>query len=203
MSMAILLNGTLATDSQMLMNISARDEYIAEGQKLFISPCKRAALAIVGGEFDSVEQTLVWTFITARLAAFYLSYDAANPLEFSDEERALLGGTSARGSGKLSRRMFLVTRDHAWAIARDLDEGAIISDIDPSKYWTEGSEGNFANVYWKAGFDACEIIRRISHMTNTCGGDVQSVKMSDLEPYPREATQAKQPKKPRAARSTK
>jgi hypothetical protein len=202
MSQAVLLNGILATDSQMLMNINARDEYIAFGQKLFVSPCKRAALGIVGGEFNSTEMALVWGFIVPRLAAFYLSYDAGNPLEFSEEERGLLCGMSAKGI-KVIRRMFLVTQEHAWVIERDVDEGAVVSSIDPTQYWTEGSEGNFANVFYKAGFDAPEIIRRISLLANTCGGPVQALSMSTLDTFPREAKPVVEPKKPRAPRRAK
>lgn len=199
MSMAILLNGTLATDSQMLLNINERDEYIDFGKKLFISPCKRAAIAVVGSEWDAIELALVWTFVVGRLTAFYLSYDAGNPLEFSDDELALLGGTSSM-QDYVSRRFFLVTNEHAWAVKRDSDKGAIVSPIDPTGWWSQGSESNISNVFYKAGFDAEEIIRRVARLANTCGGEVQSLRMAELKPFDREVPKKRTVRKPQGTK---
>lgn len=192
MSMAVLLNGILATDSQMLNRLRERDEYISFGKKLFISPDNRAAIAVVGSEWDSIELALVWTFVQARLADFYLSYEEGQPLEFSDDERKLLTGASSRD--KVFRRFFLITRTHAWSMKFDSEEGGILTVIDPAGYYAHGSECSLSNVYYKAGFDAPEIIRRICHITNTCGGDVQLVKAKDLEEYARSV--GEKPKKP-------
>lgn len=194
MSMAILLKGVLATDSQMMHNIRDNDEYTTQGQKLFISPCKRAAFALVGSELDSIELALVWQFIVPRLAAFYLSYESGNPLEFSDDERALLGGTSAK-STSVMRRLILVTQTHAWAICRDFEVGASIIEIDPTKYWTDGSECNMSNVYYVAGFDAAEIIQRLTRISNTCGGAPQVLKLSTLVAFDRSVTAVKKSRK--------
>lgn len=197
MSMAVLLNGTLATDSQMLHNIGSPQEYTSQGQKLFVSPCKRAAFALVGAELDSVELSLLWAFLIPRLAAFYLSYDEGNPLELSADEGGLLSGVSAKGSD-VYRRMFLVTQTNVWAIQRNYDAGGTsVKSIDPSKYWSEGSECNMANVYYKVGFDAVEIIRRLARITNTCGGEVQSVNLKDLTAFDRVVPPVKKLRKPR------
>lgn len=196
MSQAILLNGVLATDSQMLNRIRERDEYISYGKKLFISPDNRAAIGVVGSEWDDIELALVWTLVQARLADFYLSYDKGQPLEFSLDELKLLTGASSRD--KVFRRFFLITRTHAWTVKFDSDEGGIITVADLNGYATHGSESSSANIYYKAGFDAPEIIRRIAAITNTCGGDVQMVKAKDLDEYPRAI--GEKPKKPAAKR---
>jgi len=197
MSMAVLLNGILATDSQMLNRIRERDEYISFGKKLFISPDNRAAIAVVGSEWDSIELALVWTFVQARLADFYLSYEQGQPLEFSDDERKLLTGASSRD--KVFRRFFLITRTHAWSMKFDSDEGGILTVLDPLGYYAHGSECSSANIYYKAGFAAPEIISRICRITNTCGGDVQMVKAADLEEYARTIPE-KPAKKPRGTK---
>jgi hypothetical protein len=200
--MAVVLNGVLATDSQMLNRLRERDEYLSVGKKLFVSPDKRAVIAVVGSEWDSIELALVWTIIQARLTAFYLSYDAGNPLEFSDEERALLSGASSKG--KVVRRFFLATRTHLWEVIHDNDDGARINALDPKGYHSHGSECNMANVFYKAGFNAPEIIRRIARLSNTCGGEPQVFVAKDLEEYPREvpAKPARKPRQP-SARSTR
>lgn len=203
MSMAVLLNGILATDSQMLNRIRERDEYISFGKKLFISPDKRAAIAVVGSEWDSIELALVWTFVQARLANFYLSYDEGQPLEFSDDERKLLTGASSEE--KVFRRFFLITRTHAWSMKFSSELGGVLSVLEPLGYYAHGSECSSANIYYKAGFEAPEIISRISAITNTCGGDVQMVKAKDLEEYARTIPPkpARKPRKPATGHSAR
>lgn len=202
MSQAVLLKGVLATDSQMLERIRERDEYISFGKKLFISPDGRAAIAVVGSEWNSTELALVWSFVQPRLSAFYLSQgeksDGYSPLEFSDDERGLLTGASAR-EAKVYRRFFLVTRDDAWTVRWCADNMASVEHLERDGYYAHGSEAVFANIYWKAGFDAVEIIKRICQNTSTCGGEIQTLKLKDLQPYPRsvEPKPARKPRQPR------
>lgn len=196
MSMIVVKDGVIASDTQMLVNCGTRTEYAEIEEKLHLDENNQFVLGIIGSSVHSIDLALIKNMIRVRLTHFYLGYDRANPLEFSDEETMLLTGYATDNS----RIIYLATAEHVWFIKwiKD-DEKLAVEEKRISDYNSAGSEVVFANVYHAAGFDAATIIERIARITNTCGGGVHSIDLRKLKKFPREKL-AKQPGKRGAAK---
>lgn len=182
MSMVVIKDGVIAADKQMLVNCGTRIEYREPGTKLFKDSAGRFVIGAVGSDMHKIDLALIQTLLNVRLAAFYLNYDDANPLEFTDEEAMILTGY-ANG---LDRRFYVATAEHAWFIMWKKDEKHL--EVKPESITVfngTGSELVIANVFHKAGCSAVEIIQRIGRLTGTCGFGHDSFHLNRLKKFDR------------------
>lgn len=194
MSMVVIKDGVIAADKQMLVNCGTRAEYRELGLKLHIEDEKRYVIGVVGSDLHKTDMALIKTLLTARLTAFYLSYDEGNPLEFTDEEAMILTGYAAGNT----RRLYICTAEHVWFVLYDKEDKELtVRPEDITQYLCMGSEVNFANTYHKAGLGAIEIINRLNKATATCGMGCDFYNLLELKKFPRKVPT---PRKPRAAR---
>jgi hypothetical protein len=182
MSMVVIKDGVIAADKQMLVNCGTRVEYREPGLKLHIEDEKRFVIGIVGSDPLPVDVALIRTLLTARLTAFYLSYDEGNPLEFTDEEAMVLTGYAVGNA----RRLYVCTAENLWFICYDEDKKELtVRAEDITRFHCTGSEINFANTYHKAGLGAVDMINRLNKQTATCGMGCDYYVLSDLKKFPR------------------
>ncbi|MNU47616.1 hypothetical protein D3C71_365090 [compost metagenome] len=182
MSMIVVKDWVMASDTQMLVACGTSAEYREIEKKIHLDIENQFVLGIVGSSVDRVCLALIQNMLRVRLTAFYLGYDACNPLEFTDEETMLLTGYATDNN----RLIYLATAEHVWFIKWIKDEEQLEIRLEqPGEFFCMGSELRFANIYHKAGLSAPEIIERISVLSPTCGGESTVINLKKLAKFPR------------------